>query len=447
MDTVTVDSTIKYTIKGILTYFQDSKQDYNRVYDQFQKIDRGGGNLVLLNLLYTTVFPSLNSEVCIDRIKLDFNIKDERTTSSWYKFLEKMNTKIKKCERYYIVLLNINIVNTPIAHRNILFIEKLKDRLNILRYEPAGYYINVWEEKGKDSVDSFIKEFGEGLEEISEKKVNVFKREATCPIGLQTYSKDRKGYCVMFSYFWAYCVMNIISVLEKNYKTAPSLDTWIDKVERYIARQSLFPENLFNIIVTFASYTNKIYWEERERMDKRMSILTLIYKDLILYYKDDEIRKMDIKHRIQVLKGIKQDIIDKSSLSEVLTVKDVLFTPVDSIKYVSENIEKETESLVGGLIKFKLRQAMEKCFNQKVSMYVDKEELIEMYEFYNKDNSCESESDVNYKKYEKMNLIELFEYGVRNNLEDILEDSLNVKTLNLLWDVYNKKSKNEIPLL
>jgi hypothetical protein len=338
---------------------------YAYIFNTFQTLEsKNKLDIGLNNKCVHRLRLSFGKDTTVDDIKID---KKERVL--WYKFLETFIKKINNCDRYTIFLLSLK--EKLEGHRNILVIEHLKDKINIVVYDPMG------SDYSEFNVDKVIRTIGDELETITEKKVNIMKKEISCPIGLQKVSEDLIGYCVMFSYFWIYCVMHIISMIEKHYKNTPELTLWLDKVEIYIydiLKNS--NSSIFNTVVNFTDYYTKkvnLYISRKEASQydifkilpkniaekyidvdsKTLSYMKIMYKDLLTLKLGDI--NTSLEDRFERLKKAKQEILDSIIEQDMLDLRlepeyieipDLLVvSSLDNLIYIDDNLEQVKNEL------------------------------------------------------------------------------------------------------
>jgi len=112
-----------------------------------------------------------------------------------------------KCSMFNINL-SLNFFpkgEVEIRHRNMLFISRKGDTIQIFIYEPEG------KESGlRVLLLNFSQRLEEALREASKNNVTIVPYNKTCPVGLQDLRK-RGGYndfyCIMHSYLWLFCVL------------------------------------------------------------------------------------------------------------------------------------------------------------------------------------------------------------------------------------------------
>lgn len=115
----------------------------------------------------------------------------------------------------------------------------------IVQKHKSSYDIMIVDSHGNDNatVNKFIKNINFGQKAIGKNLFRLYQLEASCPENFQSTWKDYIGYCVMFSYMWFDCVMDVIYNIEKyNQKKGNSslsienvpIISWIQKVSHYL---------------------------------------------------------------------------------------------------------------------------------------------------------------------------------------------------------------------
>lgn len=127
-----------------------------------------------------------------------------------------MFKRTKKCE-YSTVLLNIQdeYKEQPYGHLNVFFTHYIREKnsMEIVVYEPHGT-IPPTGRKQESIHYTKIDLFLQGIKDILKMKgiyVKILPRyTVSCPIGLQSKTKDTTGFCVVYSLFMVYCVLWMI---------------------------------------------------------------------------------------------------------------------------------------------------------------------------------------------------------------------------------------------
>lgn len=164
--------------------------------------------------------------------------------------------------------ITVQSVRKNYFHSNLIFLEKVN-----LGEGDEFILLNYYEPHGRKYIPKSIKELLSRLQESSN-GVIIPNTNLSPEKGLQGLLKGKEeGYCVMFSLFWIYVVLNIVVYNLNNDIYLPS-QAWIDKVESYIIAFYNQPgrsmNEFYNVIIEFGSelFNNYIlsYPEERDEI-------------------------------------------------------------------------------------------------------------------------------------------------------------------------------------
>jgi len=165
-------------------------------------------------------------------------IEDESLTSFYYKY-----SKEGICNGISVIF--ISYERTDSFHANAILVENVDDFLIWNYYEPHGYNADRPQEM------DMIKSMGELCAKIANKKfIFNHKEGAQCPVGIQELLNDYDpGYCLLFSYFWIWCVLNVI----KRMNTYIPSNQWISYVEQCFVEQiSKDKVKVYKRVISFA---------------------------------------------------------------------------------------------------------------------------------------------------------------------------------------------------
>jgi len=189
---------------------------------------------------------TLGMSNCLSKIHMG-RLDDEKNTSRVFTYIydESESDFYYKytgdgCKGFSIISIYIR---TNITHANVILVENIKDFLIWNYYEPSGYENNIELKK--------IEHVGELCAKIANKKfIFNHKEGAQCPIGIQKLLNDYDpGYCLIFSYFWIWCVLNVIKRMTSY---IPS-NQWISYVEKCVATQLLNDKaKVYKRVISFA---------------------------------------------------------------------------------------------------------------------------------------------------------------------------------------------------
>jgi len=185
---------------------------------------------------------------CISKIQVNdkgvdtsVQIYDETLESFYNKYSDEGS-----CKGFSIIDISIKFIDRGGSHANVILVENIKDFLIWNYYEPHGYDISM-----NINYINKIKEIGELCAKKAGKKFIFNNREgAQCPRGIQRLLKDYdSGYCLIFSYFWIWCVLNVIKRMTSY---IPS-NQWISYVEECVAGCiQAYPLLVYKRVISFA---------------------------------------------------------------------------------------------------------------------------------------------------------------------------------------------------
>jgi len=174
------------------------------------------------------------------------------------RFVEYFLDTIKDCDFTSILL---DIQDPVESHANLLLVCKDSEGLILSLYDPHGY-------KGDNISDLFVDLFASSLAQKYEGSIVVQNRvNVSCPIGLQEFSNDKKGYCSIFSLLWVYVIINLQeSITEEERRLLFENLVIVEKsiIELYSQKE------LYNIVLLFASnimiyYTKNILTDRMKK--------------------------------------------------------------------------------------------------------------------------------------------------------------------------------------
>jgi len=223
--------TSAYPIDVFVRLMFESNVDYSKPFEYMLKTLGMSNCVSLLHIGYFTDKNSENESKFID-------IQNETVSSFYYKYAG------TSCIGFSVIDIYIKM-NDNLAHVNVMLVENIKDFLIWNYYEPHGYNGIIDENVQK------MKEMGELCAKIAGKKFIFNQREgAQCPRGIQgLLTGYDPGYCLIFSYFWIWCVLSVIKRMDMY---IPS-NKWISFVEEcvadYIKRD---PKLVYKRVISFA---------------------------------------------------------------------------------------------------------------------------------------------------------------------------------------------------
>ena len=137
-------------------------------------------------------------------------------------------------------------------HMNILlaYYDKNKGKIYLSVYEPHGSEVEKSISDLSDKLPMYMKKASPDIFIITERS------SLSCPIGTQAHAKDQYGYCVMFSYFWLYCLL----IITNNKGTELTMND-INTIEPAIIDYFDKAEDMMEMIVKFSIYIIDKYIE------------------------------------------------------------------------------------------------------------------------------------------------------------------------------------------
>lgn len=112
--------------------------------------------------------------------------------------------------RSNIYVMNISVRYNNEWHRNLVIFSGHDNKIYAYLYEPNGNFTKHKDrviEKMHAGVIGFLKNLGSKLKNAI---LEIEDNDKTCPVGLQSTSKEKYGLCVMFTYFWMYVVFKLV---------------------------------------------------------------------------------------------------------------------------------------------------------------------------------------------------------------------------------------------
>jgi hypothetical protein len=187
-------------------------------------------------------------EACGGSMTISFNNRNSKVyynSNSKYSRLEVQLTDINKVlEKHGLFFLSVTFLsmNSSFGHENSLLFYKKGDDIEIFPYEPHGSKETAVIHKISDPFFKIIKnKLG--------KNVILKSREDSCPIGLQDYTEDKSGFCVMFSLLWLYSLMRCFKEI-KNFSTNDIAN--IEKFYIYASSEK-YPSKRIDCLRTFVA--------------------------------------------------------------------------------------------------------------------------------------------------------------------------------------------------
>lgn len=271
----------------------------------------------------------------------------------------------KKCGFF---VMEVTIQTEKTAHLNIFFGENVNDKIILNRYEPHGVTHSEKDDQVYQVMDQLFY-FAEDFEAIEPENKHQ---------GAQTHSNDRIGYCVMFSLFWVYVVLNIIkhNIQRGSYKPSPE---WIDNVEKYYIKSTSSTE-MMAMVITFAIIMFNNYIASLPS-SKQKNVLERVHEYATDYMSDDKKHSYEKVENDVSNDDLKlEDEVNKSDYSR----KELIRLARKDPEYTYESWEnariKEDRELKAAWDEFKMRRG----YNPKTK-YVPK---LRMGEKCKENNDC-----------------------------------------------------------
>ena len=206
-------------------------------------------------------------------------------------FLEESITRSSRCNFVTIGLsvTGINILGEEDTHYNLLMVwkNKITNKYDILIYEPHGYSEPV------NFMDNFFDIFK------GDRRFNILKRQyISCPIGLQVKSKDRQGFCFVFSTFILYMTLNLLNspyLTKQNKDYLLNIDKDninLDYIERYITYDDKYKNHLIGICSVFATKLISYYWRSFINIPNKYQFMVDILESPI--YEEDSLTSFNV---------------------------------------------------------------------------------------------------------------------------------------------------------
>jgi len=296
------------------------------------------------------------------------HIKKETLSSFYYKYSG------TSCIGFSVIDIYIKN-NDNEAHINVILVENIKDFLIWNYYEPHGY---------EDGINtSYINEMGELCAKIAGKKFIFNQREgAQCPRGIQgLLTEYDPGYCLIFSYFWMWCVLNVIKKMDKY---IPS-NQWISYVEECVADYIKSDQKLvYKRVISFAY---KMHTPSNETLKESDSLTGKYFKKRFEISVDDynervslsEIGKNRGKYGEQFANGKDESDQSDTEDDELEEESELAIAKNKTLSYIYNHLNKDDKVI---LLK-SVENGMVKKIEQLYNSGADIKELITQLNYFN----------------------------------------------------------------
>lgn len=169
-------------------------------------------------------------------IRYNGSPEDMNNKETWWKIADDLIQNSDDCKFFVI---DVGIMPPPShpnsGHSNVIFCEFTGSKIILNCYEPLNKY--------QHAIEQVLYNLS-----VNHKGI-IYNENLRSGEGAQKYAKDDAGYCVMFSLFWLYIVLNIV-VYNINHDSYVLSKYWIEEVEKYYISM-LQPKELFEIVITF----------------------------------------------------------------------------------------------------------------------------------------------------------------------------------------------------
>jgi len=172
-------------------------------------------------------------------------------TTEFEQFANELKSRIinSSCKMTtFIYHIGNDAISESEGHSNCIFAFKNKNMIELVIYDPHGLNPMFYD------LSNYLVE---SLQNVDPKTfLNKGRHMISCPIGLQTYGKDKTGLCTLYSLFFVSCVLqvsqelDIISILDQLYL-----------IERCII-ESLQPTKLEEVVVKFSLQLFSFHYEK-----------------------------------------------------------------------------------------------------------------------------------------------------------------------------------------
>jgi len=286
---------------------------FNRLYQAYYyKYMEGNdtGYTILLKQLYTMLSGrdvSNSSSIGFTFRRDDSMVEYQNKVYDMRKFSKIIENMLDTSSE--LIFTNFNVVNKTSGHATVLIMEKQDNIWNFYYYDPNG-----------SSNTDYSYQFLDMLLRYQNKKISIIPiTKISCPISIQKYTEEKIGFCLMFSFFWIYCILNIINGMKKTGTYSP-LRSWIGSVDKILLDYE--KSNLYNIVVSFGiklvndtAADSDIFNREPNLFEMNRDLPNDIYKTPKISVRYAEYEYNSSKTILDVMWNIKcNEIIYKGSL-------------------------------------------------------------------------------------------------------------------------------------
>ena len=207
--------------------------------------------------------------------------------------------------------LDLFFVDANEAHQNLLI---------IYRSDNVHYHLGIYDPHGTavahniETKQIFLTQLCQQLRQLlPEFQFTALEFDQVgCPVGLQSVTGEKIGYCVMFSYFWIYCVLRCLPLL----KMYPAIN--FASIELAILEQSISPNEylqkpnyLMNIVMNFAVAYCSFFLE-----NNREEITEALLRDTRKEIRREKFSIMKLDETKRAMEGVNEYKEEKSLLND-----------------------------------------------------------------------------------------------------------------------------------
>lgn len=283
--------------------------------------------------------------------------RNRQYTDEFLIFVDKLYKDFNECKGFTSIAFAIEGLpseDEP-SHQNLIlmFREKMKSKIMLYIYDPHGTRgVTPY----SDIIRKIANKFPKYITDVRPTKFGIGYRSSitSCPVGLQLSTNDTIGFCVLFVYFWLFCVL----LTTKNIDSTMCKPNIVKDVEKYIADEAKTPERLFKVILYFGILLNKDYLESYIKSNKKLYSNFSHRVPFYLYesFVDGGFQNSNLKKQLLIR-------IAEEKYS-VTNVNDLSLTDAHKILYTDKNISSEHKKVLKNIIK-DIQKILDKSQNVK----------------------------------------------------------------------------------
>lgn len=124
-----------------------------------------------------------------------------------YNKMTKLSHEIEKrvrANRCYFTSIYFGIYGYDWGHQNLILLiyDKKLNKIRVAVYDPHGSYVD---KKIQDVSNKFV----DALVQVNSSFMKINRTDLSPKLGMQIYSCERVGFCIMYSLLWLYCVISV----------------------------------------------------------------------------------------------------------------------------------------------------------------------------------------------------------------------------------------------